>query len=257
MTVVSAVKLNRLLARATTDYRDEPAFFQALLKASVYAHVPKDDPVGRRFRFIQFNHPETGVLILPFFTDEVKARAAAGTTARVVAVPGRMFLEATLGATLMLNPNDEHGMLYPEEVKTLLATGRMARLDKVIVAAGSEPVVKPLETIPPWLADLLLVSLAKLRFVELAYMATMHAANEAAPSRSLLAIATEAGFGERAVHAVITDLQPACEEHQMALDITYFEPGQCPPWIGGLELTPIYDKKWGERLLDVPSTSPN
>jgi hypothetical protein len=255
--VVSAVKLSRLLARATVDHREEPAFFQALLKANVYAHVPKDDPVGRRLRFIQFNHPETGVLILPFFTDEAKARAAAGTSARVVALPGRMFLEATVGATLMLNPNDEHGTLYPEEVKTLLATGRMARLNKVTVAAGSEPVVKPLETIPPWLVDLLLVSLAKLPFVELAYIASMHAADGATPSSTLLAIGTEAGLGERAVHAVISDLQPACEEHRMALDITYFEPGQRPPCIGGLELTPIYDKKWGERLVDVPSTSPN
>lgn len=255
--MVSAVKLSRLLARATTDQREEPAFFRALLRANVYAHVPKDDPVGRRLRFIQFNHPDTGILILPFFTDEAKARAAAGTSARVVALPGRMFLEATLGATLMLNPNDEHGMLYPEEVKALLATGRMARLDKVTVAAGSEPLVGPLETIPPWLADGLLTSLAKLPFVELAYLATMHAADGAAPSSTLLAIGTEAGLGERAVHAVIADVQPACEEHRMALDITYFEPGQRPPWIDGLQLTPIYDKTWGARLLDVPSAGPH
>jgi hypothetical protein len=59
------------------------------------------------------------------------------------------------------------------------------------------------------------------------------------------------------LHAVIAYVQPACVEHRMALDITYLEPGQRPPWFDGLELTPIYDKTWGVRMLDVPSSSPN
>jgi hypothetical protein len=255
--VISAATLNRLLARATEDNRQEPAFFRALLDAKVYAHVPNTDPASRRLRFIQFNHPETGQLILPFFTDEPKARAAVGTSARVVSLRGRVFLEATLGATLMLNPNDEHGTLYPEEIETLLRTGRMARFEKVTVTEGSEPLVGPPTPAPAWLMDVLTTALTGLSFVEVAYMASMHAPDGKGVSSTLLALGTKDGLGERAVHAIITAAQPACREHQFALDIVHFvEPGQRPSWVDAFQFPPIYEKAWGARLMGAQSQTP-
>lgn len=255
--MISAATLNRLLTRAAEDNHQEPAFFRALLDAKVYAHVPITDPVSRRLRFIQFNHPETGQLILPFFTDEAKARAAVGTSARVISLRGRVFLEATLGATLMLNPNDEHGTLYPEEIEALLRTGRMARFAKVSATEGSESLIGPPTPAPAWLMDILTTTLAGLSFVELAYMASMHAPDGKGASNTLLALGTEEGLGERAIHAIITAAQPACREHQFALDIMHFvEPRQRPSWVDAFRLAPIYEKAWGVLLMAPQSQTP-
>lgn len=255
--MVNAATLNRLLARAVEDSRHEPAFFQALLDAKVYAHVPAGDPPSRRLRFIQFNHPDTGQLLLPFFSDEPKAQAAAGATVRTVGLHARVFLEVTLGATLMLNPNDEHCTLYPEEIKGLLRTGRMARIEKTTIQEGSEPLVGPPEPAPAWLMDLLTTTLAGLPFVDVAYLASMHAPEGVGVSSMLLALGTSAGLGDRAVHAVVTAVQPECQRHRYVLDITHFvEPSERPAWVEAFQLAPIYDKAWGMRLMESQIRTP-
>lgn len=249
--MVNAATLNRLLARAVEDNRHEQAFFRALLDAKVYAHVPMGDPQSRRLRFIQFNHPDTGQLILPFFSDQPKAQAAAGATVRAVGLHARVFLEATLGATLMLNPNDEHCMLYPEEIKGLLSTGRMARIEKTTIQEGSEPLVGPPDPAPAWLMDLLTTSLAGLPFVDVAYLASMHTPDGRGVSSMLLALGTPTGLGDRAVHAVVTAMQPECRRRRYVLDITHFvEPGERPAWVEAFQLAPIYQNTWGARLME-------
>lgn len=255
--MVNATTLNRLLARAVEDCREEQAFFRALLDAKVYAHVPISDPLSRRLRFIQFNHPDTGQLILPFFSDEPRAQAAAGATVRTVGLHARVFLEATLGATLMLNPNDEHCMLYPEEIEGLLRTGRMARIEKTTIQEGSEPQAGPPEPAPAWLMDLLTTTLAELTFVDVAYLASMHAPDGRGASSMLLALGTPAGIGDRAVHAVVTAMQPECRRHRYVLDITHFiEPSERPAWVEAFQLAPIYEKAWGRRLMNTQTQTP-
>lgn len=252
-----AEHLTRLLVRATMDPHQEPAFFRALLQATVYAHVPIADPQGPRLRFIQFPHPETGQLLLPFFTDQVRARIAAGQAARVVALPGRSFLEATRGATLVLNPNDERGLLYPEEIDALLRTGRVARIDKVTIQAGQEPQVGPPGTTPQWVVDLITLTLAGLPFVEVAYLASLHVPHDPDHPSLLLALGTTAGQGERAVHAVVTATQPACIQYRFPLDVMHFvEPDSRPAWIDAFALLPTYAKSWGARLVATIDTPP-
>jgi len=241
--------LNRLLARAAEDLGQEQAFFRALLDAKVFAHVPVDDPVSRRVRFIQFNAPETGQLFLPFFSDNARASAATGPTARTIALQGRVFLDATRGATLMLNPNEERCVLYPEEIDTLLRTGRMARLEKVTVTQGKEPLVGPPLAPPAWLIDTLTTTLAGLSFVKVAYIASLHAPDGRGMGSNLLALGTLSGLGDRAIHAVIADMQPACEAHQFTLDVVHFvEPEERPGWVEAFGLSPIYERAWGARL---------
>src|SRR3546814_4427788 len=79
---------------------------------------------------MQFPLPDSGHMVLPFFSEETQARAAAGTTAKVVALTGRDLLELTRGATLMLNPNGTNCPLYPEEIAALLDRGEVARSDE-------------------------------------------------------------------------------------------------------------------------------
>lgn len=116
--MITPEELALFLQQALADKTAEPAFFRALLDALVYAHTPRNDRHAR-LRFIQFVTPE-GLTVLPFFSDEVQARAAAGTAATVVAMTGRELFGLTRGATLMLNPNETNCVLYPEEISALL-----------------------------------------------------------------------------------------------------------------------------------------
>ena len=241
--MISAATLNQLLAKAGEGESEEAAFFQALMKANVFAHAPVDDPVSRPIRFIQFSDPETGQALLPFFTDRPKAQACVGTTRKIVTVQGRQFLQATLGATLILNPNDQHCILYPEEMAALLQTERLARIDKTEVEAGREPLVGAPNAVPGWLVDLLTGTLARLPFIDIAYVASLHSRERERPSIPLLALGTPKGLGERAVRAVITAIQPVCRLHHYSLDIVHFvEPSERPTWAEALQLAPVYAK---------------
>ena len=69
----------------------------------------------------------------------------------------------------------------------------------------------------------------------------------------LLALGAKDGSGERAIHAVITAAQPACQQHQFALDIIHFTDKERPAWIDAFQLAPIYERGWGARLMGPPS----
>jgi hypothetical protein len=107
-------QLARLQARAIENPMEEPAFFQALLTAVLYVHLPLSDDSGK-VRLICFTRPD-GITVIPVFSDDVKAHAAARGAARVVAVVGRELFESAPGATWMLDPNDVSCTLYPEEI---------------------------------------------------------------------------------------------------------------------------------------------
>lgn len=253
-------QLDRLMARAIRDPREESAFFRALLKATVYAHIPLTDRIDSsadRIRFVQFHRPDDGQLVLPFFTDEKKARFATGATVRIIAMKGRHLLELTRGATLMLNPNDARCVLYPEEVDTLLRTGFIARIERFMVEEGTAPLVGPPTNEPPsWLIDALITALAKLPFVQLAYIAGLYGRTEEPQQTGfLIAIGGDRQYAERAIHAATAVLQPLCQAHEgPAVDMTHFDASaeECPEWVGKFSLKPFYDRAWGAHLLEVP-----
>lgn len=115
--MISESELEELLERARGNPEVDQEFFQRLLGARVYAHVPISDDSGK-VRLIQFKHPD-GFDALPFFTSESKAAAAAGRSARIVSFTGRELLEVTRGATLMLNPNGWRGRTVPGRSRVL------------------------------------------------------------------------------------------------------------------------------------------
>jgi len=117
--------LDNLMEQSIQDFRKEPAFFRALLDATVYAHAPLND-ASERLRLVMFKSPDDGELVVPVFTDESKAEFAARGNVRIVSLIGRTLFEITRGAILMLNPNDARCTLYPEEISELLASGTIA-----------------------------------------------------------------------------------------------------------------------------------
>ena len=81
--MASAKLLQDLLqaARQSTERdeiaRAEDAFFRALLKSTVYAHIPLAPSPPGRMRFVQFVRPDNGQTVLPFFSDREQAEVAA------------------------------------------------------------------------------------------------------------------------------------------------------------------------------------
>ena len=213
----SPSELDSLMQRAIADLREEEPFFRALLDATVYAHAPLSDDSGR-LRLIQFVRPDNGQTVLPFFTDETKADLAAQGALRVVAMPGRTLLSITRGATLMLNPNDERCVLYPEEVASLLRTGRVAACVGITVTAPTR--MRAPSSVPEGLEKLLTKVLRPLPFVEKACVVETFL--DADPERVafLIILEVEERHAERAVRAIATGFQVCPEDFGGAIDVT-------------------------------------
>jgi hypothetical protein len=220
--------------------RQEEPFFRALLDATVYAHIPLSDDSGR-LRFIQFVRPDNGATVLPFFTDETKAYVAAQGAVQVVAISGRKLLSITHGATLMLNPNNEHCVLYPEEIDSLLRTGRVASCVSTTVTAPMG--IRAPSSVPDGLGKLLTEVLRPLAFVEKACVVETFL--DANPERSTLLIILEVGaqYAERAVRATVTGFQACRDDFGGPIDVTTRgHISDEPDWWANSGFTPIFDR---------------
>lgn len=245
--MTSAVELERLMKCAQTDARADPLFFTALLDATVYAHVPAAVPCGHK-GFLSFRHPQNGVTMVAFFTDERRAQRATEGVARVVALNGRAFMEATRGSTLALNPQDTQTcVLYPEEAGALLDQGYMAECQKLSLDDDTMRVGR-LDKPPGGLLEIVVGVLRELPYVEIAYLAARASDDDSEPASILLAVGCASQFTERTARALGSVLQRQCERFGVLLDMLGIDPSEPPSWIGALKLEPVY-----RRLSAAPS----
>ena len=237
--MTSAVELECLMKRAQADARADPLFFTALLDATVYAHMPAAVPRGHK-GFLSFRHPQNGVTMVAFFTDERRAQRATAGVARVVALNGRAFMEATRGATLALNPQDTPTcVLYPEEVGALLDQGYMAECQTLTLDDETMRVSR-LDKPPDGLLEIVVGVLRELPYVEMAYLAARASDDGSEPASILLAVGCEPRFTERAARALGSVLQRQCERFGVLLDMLGIDPTELPSWIEALKLEPVY-----------------
>lgn len=245
------MQLNHLMRRALADKAAEPAFFRALLEAKVYVHTPRASR-GGRLCLIQFKRPD-GLLVVPFFSDEGQAKAAAGTAARIVKLSGRELFQLTRGATLMLNPNGTNCTLYPEEIAALLDRGDVAIVEQLEVGEEHMCIDQPREQ-PTWLIDPLISLYGQLACVEAAYLAEVHLPMDLNRTWLLIAIAVKAVDAKRSARATITALQSQCEEKEISVDLTAFEPNKPPEWLMEARIDPFYARSWGTRMIAASDT---
>jgi len=218
-------QLQELLRAVRNNPLAEPQFFEALLTATVYAHVPVHQVPGR-IRFIQFNRPDNGQTVLPFFSDQAKAQRALGSSKQVsvIALDGRQMFELTQGATLMLDPNDDQVMLYPEEVAALL-TGQP------LVAFGREELSSP-ETVavrvPSVPVDELIAVLRA--FCEIdsdvtaGYIVEVLRGDNQQDASLLVAIAAPKRVAERVSRTSMQRVRPHIDDLALPLIMTVIEP---------------------------------
>lgn len=225
--MATQTELERLRDRALADPREESAYLRALLSATLYAHLPLSDDSGR-MHLVMFTRPD-GVAVIPVFTDLPKAQAAAGSAVRVAAVPGRDLLEATRGATLMLDPNDVSMTLYPEEVAALLDHGRAAPAP--VAFDGPRLELLPAHTHRDgWLLDVLEEALRSMDAVERVHLAAARPSDsDGAPDRLLVIVATPAAAAERAARAIAVALEGAPSVPWLPIDLATYAPGSALP----------------------------
>lgn len=228
---VSQGELDHLLSLALQHIEHHEPFFRALLDATVYGHLPLSDDSGR-IRFMQFQSPEDGRPLLPFFTDLEKALAVGRTDVRILALQGRTLLEATLGATLVMNPNDNRSILYPEEVRTLLATGRIAQVWSETPTKPRDVAVRPPVHAPKWFIEKVRAAEKLLPFVSAAYLIECSPPNNQKYIELHLSLAVAKDDAERAVRALTVHLGARLSKLKASLVMTTFEPTeQKPDWL--------------------------
>ena len=238
---VAPSELNRLLEAALDDQRQENAFFQALLDSMVYAHSPKTGPPGRQF--IQFRGPD-GELLLPFFSDRGKADRAAQGKLRVFALQGRDFLVRTLGATLVLNPNDRWCKLYPDEVRQLLNRKSLPILITENLEGGKS-VATYTEAIPPAdLAEMLVSEIQSLPEIERAYLIDMRLNEEEQTAHWILVSIAPEGVKERLARTLVARSQSFCAEREIQFSVMVFSPGdKNDDWILSVGVRPLLSRE--------------
>ncbi len=224
MSKATAQRLEEMLAvaRSTSQGSEaaqaQDAFFEILLDATVYAHVPSESPPEGRIRFIQFIRPDNGQTVLPFFSDRDQAAVTAGGDVAIMAMAGRQLFELTRGATLMLNPNRDQVTLYPPEIGALLEGRSLGVFAKETLQEG-EPVGVCLPSVP---TDALVLTLRRLYerepSVRAGYLVEFHRGPSDSDIFLLLTLVITKGNDERMVQ--LTTLELRSVSPPMALPVT-------------------------------------
>jgi hypothetical protein len=245
--MASSAELDDLMEQSIRDFRREPAFFRALLDATVYAHAPLSDQ-SERLRLVMFKSPDDSQLVIPVFTDEGKAEFAARGNVRIVSMTGRTLFDVTRGAVVMINPNDARCTLYPEEIAELLASGTIAPIQKSQFQENETRCYK-LDQVPRLLAKALEKTLPGIRTVEVAYVAGLKWQQPDHPDSLLIALGGNADKTEQEVRATATALHLAVERLDRPVDMVHFDMSQAQPeWIRRLGLKPVYRRRLGQPM---------
>lgn len=211
------------------DSSAEPAFFEALLGAVVYAHKPRNDN-SPFIRLVQFPHPKTGALLLPFFTDIRQAQVASSEHVEIVKMTGRELFEATLGATLILNPNDRYCLIYPEEVQLILAGTAIPPVQPLNDDDGDSIELEPAAGDYGWLLDPLCDVFTQIAGVVSAALGQRASTEIGKPPDLVIVVVVSAADEERVVHAATVMLADACNRYGANVDVGTIRPGEQNPW---------------------------
>ena len=209
----------------------EDAFFRALLKSTVYAHVPLEPPPPGRMRYVQFVRPDNGQTVLPFFSDREQAEFAAGNVRAIVAMAGRELLEQTRGATLMLNPNVDQIALYPVEVDAILAGQSIGTFSKEVITESEQVGACPPSCPTDELTSILREHFATEPLVRAAYLVELHRGPEFADISLFLGLVVAAAHHERLLQLTTLWLRAALKDWSMPLSILLCNPDEKLPEI--------------------------
>lgn len=244
--------LDELLELAATEPAHRPAFFRALLDASVW--VPGHNPQGaedQELLGVELEHWEKddGSDVIPFFTSpEALGHAVTGEQSWVM-MPVRTLFEMTLGETLFLNAKLPTGKTFtPSEIRHLLGQQGDALSEHTVLEGQTKLLLSEVAEPPVQLIDSLTILFNTLKTVKRAWLCSI---KEGADQPANLLIGLEIDGDEEAIiqeaGSVATDTLPGDEP----IDICPIAEGQ--PGISHFmiaHLTPFYERRWGSFLRD-------
>lgn len=263
-------ELERLLRLSVTQAAYRPAFYQALLEATVWvlgdAGQPTvDSPVeiahGSELNLLHWEKQD-GSSIIPFFSSvAVLERAAAGEgedEQGFVALPARILFEMTQGEELFLNPKSEYGKeFYPSEITLLLNTGGLSAPTELVLDAESQLLIGQPEVYPSAMVDALTTLFSQKKPVRRAFLALIHDKN-LDPQPNLL-VGIEADGSEAEVDALIREAGNVASESlpdDSPVDfciINEKERGLSHYLVSHTQ--PFYQRKWGSWLRNIIPSS--
>lgn len=221
--------LDHLMSQCSTDPSAEPAFFAALLGAAVYAHAPRHDTT-ENLRLIQFPHPQTGAHLLPFFSDFQQATEAANPDIRIVQLTGRTLFEITIGATLILNPNRDYLILYPEEVQMLLQGKVLPPVQRIESEEFGPAVLEPATGSFDWLVTPLRELYAGIPGVQLAALAERPRPEGRLPNDLVIIVVVSDADAERTSRSTSLAIEEGCMAYGAIVDLATLGPDEAHPW---------------------------
>lgn len=236
------MQLDKLIEEAIADTSREAELFALLLEATLYVHAPKKLE-GPRLSLVQFKTPQ-GALAIPVFTDRQKAEFAGRGNVRIVAIQGRMLFSATIGANVVINPNDAWCILYPEEISALLngqLLGRTPDNIEVTKKLDLRPANEPSATF----IDLIVQSLASIEPALDAWLTEAEDEERLSTFKYVVVVAAQSPHHERIARSLTLALSDFGKSLGKIVDITFIEPGDAhTTWLKGNSDCLIYSRSW-------------
>lgn len=236
------MKLDELIEQAVEDPSKEAGLFALLLETTLYVHAPKK-PIGAKLSLIQFKTP-IGVMAIPVFTDKGKADFAGRGNVRIIAIQGRQLFSATAGANIVINPNDAWCILYPEEIRTLLEGGTLARSPgNIHIKEGLQ--LEPAQNPNPELVKIIEESLAPIEQAMDAWLTEAEDGERVSTTRYVVVVAAHSSHHERIARSLTLALSNARISIGKIVDITFIAPGDTHrAWLEGNSDCIIYRRLW-------------
>lgn len=248
--------LDALLQRAATEPGHRPAFFTALLNASVWVpgRAASDDASDSASSGVALDldhwEKEDGSSVIPFFTSLEALNQAVDQEQAFVVLPARELFTLTLGETLFLNARLPTGKEFmPREIEHLLSDEGSPLSQQTVCEGGSELWLSEVAEPPAQMITSLTALFATINTVKRAWICSL---KEQADGEANWLIGIEAtGDVEATIQAagsVATDTLPGDEPIDICL-VADNEPG-VSHFITN-HLTPFYERRWGSFLRDL------
>ncbi|MBV4411738.1 enhanced serine sensitivity protein SseB [Enterobacteriaceae bacterium YMB-R22] len=241
-----------LLEQAATEPAYRPAFFRALLDASVWVpgESAKDSAdCADGTLDLQRWQKENGVWVIPFFTSLTALQEAAEGEQAFVVMPARALFEMTPGETLFLNAKLPTGKEFtPREISHLLSKEGDPLSQQTVLEGGEALLLSEVAEPPAQMVASLTTLFKSQNTVKRAFLCSL---KEKAQEQPVLLLGIEASGDVEAIiqaaGSVAMDTLPGDEP----LDICRIAEGET-----GIShfmlahLTPFYERRWGSFLRD-------
>ncbi len=246
-------ELETLLEKAATEPAHRPAFFSALLEATVW--VPGRAADGEQIvedsaLDLQHWEKDDGTSVIPFFTSLEALQQAVADEQAFVMMPARTLMAMTLGESLFLNPKLPSGKEFtPREISHLLREEGSPLSTQTVLEGGEALLLSEVAEPPAQMVDSLTTLFKTLKTVKRAFLCSIKERADA-PANLLIGIEAE-GDIEAIIHttgSVATDTLPGDEPIDICQVVVEGEKGISHFMIA--HITPFYEKRWGSFLRD-------